>query len=163
MRRIGLLLFVGVLILVACDSSQERSVNAVAQMTALQQMELAFEGGYTQQQIKPRLDKALQLYGLPITEENYKRAGSVLVALREHYGTKEMDILDYMIRSYVPGGMMLPLLLRSLWQPEVSSFGLTMAQQVIRANASRDSTHGSPLAPCIPSDSINLLKFPCRM
>jgi hypothetical protein len=36
-------------------------------------------------------------------EENYSRAGSVLVALRKENGTPEIAILDYMIRSHVPG------------------------------------------------------------
>ncbi len=102
MRRIGLLLFVGVLVLIGCDNSQERATNAVNQMTALQQMEIAFEGGYTIQQIKPLLDKAMQLYRVPITEENYNRIGNALVALRKNSGMKEMDILNNMIRSYNP-------------------------------------------------------------
>lgn len=48
------------------------------------------------------MDEAMDLYGLPVTEENYGRAGSALVALRKENGTKEMDILDCMIRSHVP-------------------------------------------------------------
>lgn len=91
-----------------CDNSQEsteggKRLNSVSEMTALQQMEIAFEGGYTVDQIKPVMNQALQTYGLPITEENYGRAASTLIVLRKQYGTKEMDILDYMIRSYVPG------------------------------------------------------------
>ena len=51
----------------------------------------------------------LRLYGLPITEENYSRAGSVLVALRKEFDPSEMDILDCVIRSHVPGaGMSFP-------------------------------------------------------
>ena len=72
-------------------------------MDALGQMEVAFEGDYTRAQIKQRLEKAMQLYKVPITEENYSRAGSTLVALRKQNGTKEMAILDHMIRSHVPG------------------------------------------------------------
>ncbi|MDK1046416.1 MAG: hypothetical protein QGM45_12135 [Anaerolineales bacterium] len=69
----------------------------------LSQMEVAFKGDFTRAQIKSRLDRALQLYRLPITAENYSRAGSTLVALRKEIGPQEMDILDYMIRSHVPG------------------------------------------------------------
>ena len=36
-------------------------------------------------EIQPVLDRALRLYGMPITEENYSRAGSVLVALRKEF------------------------------------------------------------------------------
>ncbi|MFH1131683.1 MAG: hypothetical protein V1754_10130 [Pseudomonadota bacterium] len=108
MKLKRILLLTGVLALIGCGSPQEgveneKSVNPVDRMTALQQMEISFEGGYTAQQIKPLMDKALQVYGLPINEENYSRAASTLIILRQEFGTKEMDILDYMIRSYVPG------------------------------------------------------------
>ena len=84
-------------------SQAPRSTNAVAEMSALEQMEIAFVGGYTQSEIKQRLETAMQLYSLPITEENHSRAGSALVALRKDFGPAEMDILDHMIRSHVPG------------------------------------------------------------
>lgn len=74
-----------------------------AKMDALGQMEVAFEGDYTRDQIKQRLQKAMQLYNVPITEENYSRAGSTLVALRKQNGIREMAILDHMIRSHVRG------------------------------------------------------------
>lgn len=79
--------------------------RAAAQVPSdpLSQMELAFEGDFSRSQIKARLDRAMQLYKLPITSENYSRAGSTLVALRKHIGPREMDILDYMIRSHVAG------------------------------------------------------------
>lgn len=70
---------------------------------ALAKAELVFVGNYTQGEIKQRLDVAMGLYGVPRTEENYSRAASALVSLRQANGTSEMDILSYMIRSYVPG------------------------------------------------------------
>ena len=70
---------------------------------ALGQMEVAFEGNYTREQIKPVLDHAMTLYGLPITEENYSRTASALIVMRQENGVNEMDILSYMIRSHVPG------------------------------------------------------------
>ncbi len=70
---------------------------------ALDLMEVAFVGGYTRVEIQARIDRAMALYGLPITDENYNRAGSVLVALRNEYGVPEMEVLDYMIRSAVAG------------------------------------------------------------
>ena len=66
-------------------------------------MEIAFTGHPSVLEIKPVLDRALRLYGVPITEENYSRAGSTLVALRKKLGPPEIDILEYMIRNHVPG------------------------------------------------------------
>ncbi len=69
----------------------------------LDQMVIVFNGSYSRIQIKERLDRAMELYNLPRTKENYSRAGSVLVALRKETSQKEMDILGYMIRSHVSG------------------------------------------------------------
>ena len=66
-------------------------------------MEMAFEGNYTREQIKPVLDHAMRFYGLSITEENYSRAASALIVMRREHGVNEMDILSYVIRSHVPG------------------------------------------------------------
>ncbi len=76
---------------------------AVQQMHPLDQMVIAFVGNHSRGQIKQRMDRAMTLYGLPVSEENYSGAGSVLVTMRKEYGVSEMDILSYMIRSYVPG------------------------------------------------------------
>ena len=77
---------------------------AVAEMPALQQAEMAFEGNPSATEIKRQLDRALTLYGrVPLTNENYSRAGSTLGVLRREYEVPEMAILDYMIRSHVPG------------------------------------------------------------
>ena len=78
-------------------------VSEVPLMPFRQVAEIAFVGGYSQAQIKERMDRAMVLYGLPITNENYHHAGSALVALRKENGTAEMAILDYMIRSHVEG------------------------------------------------------------
>ena len=85
------------------SSSTRGTPVAASQSEALRTMEIAFEGRHSKAQIKRKLDIALQLYSLPITEENYSRAGSTLVALSNEYGPTEMDILDHMIRSHVPG------------------------------------------------------------
>jgi len=66
----------------------------------LDQMVIAFQGGHSRAEIQSRLDKAMQLYGLAITPENYSRAGSALVTLRKEVGPSEMEILSYMIRSH---------------------------------------------------------------
>ncbi len=77
--------------------------EAIDSFPALDLMEIAFVGGYTRVEIEARIDRAMALYGLPITDENYSRAGSALVALRKEVGVPEMAILDYMIRSHVAG------------------------------------------------------------
>ena len=68
---------------------------------ALGMMEVVFKGNYSRLQIKTSLDTAMRLYTMPITEENYNKAGSVLVVLRKDTGIYEMKILNHMIRSYV--------------------------------------------------------------
>lgn len=96
-------------LLLACESGeQSRATDHLTPSPGfpthpLDQAVLAFTGNPTRTEIKPRMDVALQLYGLQATEENYGRAGSVLVTLRQQNGTPEMAILDYMIRSHVEG------------------------------------------------------------
>ena len=74
----------------------------------LSQMVVTFEGGHSRAAIKEKLDTAMKLYGLKINDENYSRAGSVLVTLRQFAQKRgrtdvtEMRLLDYMIRSHVP-------------------------------------------------------------
>ena len=82
--------------------------NSLAQSSSvpsdpLVQMAIAFEGNYSKAQIKERIDIAMKLYNVPLTNEYYSRAGSALVTLRKEVGPDEMDILSYMIRNYVPG------------------------------------------------------------
>ena len=83
--------------------SSETTHKEIRNMTALQQMTIAFDGNYSEKDIKDKITEAMVLYNMPITEENYSRAGSVLVALRQQEGIEEMLILDYMINKlYAP-------------------------------------------------------------
>ena len=97
------------ILLLGCDSNEQpRATDQPTPVPGvptdpLDQAVLAFVGNSTRAEIKSRLDVALRLYGLQPTEENYSRAGSVLVGLRKQNGTPEMAILDYMIRSHVEG------------------------------------------------------------
>jgi hypothetical protein len=95
------------LVLAGCQPASERSDRsasaAVARMDALDQAAIAFVGNHSRAEIKQSMDRAMSLYGLELTEDNYSRAGSVLVALQGKNGTAEMAILDYMIRSHVEG------------------------------------------------------------
>lgn len=85
----------------ACSTASTSPSNEALAAGPFGQMEVAFDGNYSQEEIKPRLDQAMRLYGLPRTDENYSRAGSVLVTMRKEIGPTEMQILDYMIRSHV--------------------------------------------------------------
>lgn len=69
----------------ACGRA-ERTGASVKQASALDQMEVAFVGGYLRSEIKARMDAALRAYGVARTEDNYKRYGSVLVRLRKDFG-----------------------------------------------------------------------------
>ena len=49
----------------------------------LEKMSAVFVGHPSQQEIKRHVDNTLREYGLPISEDNYNRVGSVLVRLRQ--------------------------------------------------------------------------------
>ncbi len=70
--------------------------SSVSESSAIELMEIAFIGGYSQGEIKTLIDATMRLYSLPITEENYQRLGSVLVTLRKETGVSEMNILTCM-------------------------------------------------------------------
>ena len=98
-----LALVIGIaLIIVGCSGSGDDPAPT-ATTAALDLLPLAFDGQPSLVRIKPKMDKAMDLYGLERTDENYSRAGSALVALRQEYGVSELDILDRMILLHVPG------------------------------------------------------------
>ncbi len=74
----------------------DNTKTAVEKMTALEQMEIAFVGDYSYDEIKSRIDSVMQQYGLSTTNENYSRFGSSLVAVRKETGAPEMEILTCM-------------------------------------------------------------------
>lgn len=118
MLRSSMIVFL-VLNLAACGSGQSSApeVNtpepseAEAPTSALDQMELVFEGGHSRDEIQAKLDESFALYGLEPTEDNYRRAGDVLVALSNNamgegcVACTEMGILDYLIQSGTLSGM----------------------------------------------------------
>lgn len=86
------------------ESISENNISKqVENMSAIDKMSIAFVGNYSRKEIKDKMDKAITLSKLPLTEENYSRAASTLIGLRKEYNIEEMDILDYMTRSYVSG------------------------------------------------------------
>jgi hypothetical protein len=58
------------------------------------QMLISFNGSPSKQQLKEALDNAFAATDTAATNDNYSRAGSVLVAYREKHGIDEMKILD---------------------------------------------------------------------
>lgn len=82
-------------------------VQAKAQSNT-QKMAVVFEGGFSEQQIKQRLDTAFSNYGWPHSEAEYGHIGSVLVKMRQMTGVREMDILTCTI-SARPTGMNIDL------------------------------------------------------
>ncbi|MDD2681093.1 MAG: hypothetical protein PHE20_03270 [Patescibacteria group bacterium] len=104
---IGLTLFFVFIIVISLTSQNspipETTHKDISNMTALQQMTIAFDGDYPEKEIKDRITEAMVLYNVPITEENYSKAGSSLVALKNNSNIEEMLILDYMINKlYTP-------------------------------------------------------------
>lgn len=71
----------------------------------LEQASVAFEGRPARAEVQGQLDRALDMFDLARTDENYSRAGSVLVTMRQRAFDRgcrsctEMAILDHMIRS----------------------------------------------------------------
>ena len=64
--------------------------------SSLEKMELAFVGNPTISMIRRILDGVMRDHSFPISDENYSRAGSALVAIRKQTGVSEMDILRCM-------------------------------------------------------------------
>jgi hypothetical protein len=73
-----------------------------APVDALSQMEVGFVGNPSREEVRDDLDKAFRLYDVPVTEENYSRAGSSLVGLRKKTGVPETDILAHAITLHTP-------------------------------------------------------------
>lgn len=99
MRWLLLPLFI---ILTACGGPNELSEAdeqaTLDAMTALELMSNAFEGQPSESEIESPLLDAMNCFELADTEENRKRAGNVLVAMRLDYEVDEMDIIDEMNR-----------------------------------------------------------------
>ncbi len=78
------------------DNSSTQNQNSGPESSAIEMMEVAFIGDYSQGEIKTLIDATMRLNSLPLTEENYQRLGSVLVTLRKEKGVSEMEILTCM-------------------------------------------------------------------
>lgn len=81
-------------VLASCSAAEPDSADSAASFTAVEQMSVAFDGMPDEATIQSALDRAFAATDLEATEDNYSRAGSVLVTFRKEYGITEMDILD---------------------------------------------------------------------
>ena len=80
------------------DDSSEASKQRrrVASLTALEKMEIAFQGGYSRDQIAPILHATMRQFGSVPTEAKRTHWSDVLVVLRKDSGVPEMEILRCM-------------------------------------------------------------------
>jgi hypothetical protein len=67
------------------------------------QMSLTFEGNPSKEEIQPKVDRVMGMYGLELTDPNRSHVGSTLVTLRKEHGHSEMAILDKMLESPASG------------------------------------------------------------
>jgi hypothetical protein len=72
-----------------------RSVTA-SQLSALEKMEVVFQGDYSRDQIGALVDATLRNFGSVPTENTRERLGDMLVALRKDGNAQEMEILRCM-------------------------------------------------------------------
>lgn len=92
------LIVLGLYGLIKLSSYQPASVAYSTEPDALTKMQAVFEGNYSRAEIKNKLDSVMFLYGVPITETNYKKYGSGLCYASDKSGYREMDILDAMLK-----------------------------------------------------------------
>ncbi len=92
------------------DAKSARSpttVGSAQAMDSLDRMELAFIGDYQRKEIKVSMDRVMKLLSVQINDENYSRAGSVLIVLRKSHGVSEMEVLTCMRQSFKHAGNIL--------------------------------------------------------
>jgi hypothetical protein len=78
---------------IGCDATGRDDLHP------LDQMSITFDGSPSRADIQSVLDPVMQAYSTPVTEDNYSRAGSVLVKLKQDVGIPEMEVLDCMSRQ----------------------------------------------------------------
>jgi hypothetical protein len=91
--RLLLLAALAVPALVACSVQPEADPEPPPS-DPLDQMLISFNGNPSKTEIKQAMDDALNATDTAISDENYSRAGSVLVTFRKEYGIDEMDVLE---------------------------------------------------------------------
>lgn len=89
---------------ISCGSAPESSRSrATPPPGVLEQLEVVFAGNPGRAAIKAGLDVALPMYGAPVSEEYYNRAGSALLLLtKSEPEISEMAIVSCMIKAKYP-------------------------------------------------------------
>lgn len=94
MNNWGLILATSILALTLGGCAAEPKVKEEAPSKPLEQMLISFNGSPSMEEIKEALNDAFAATDTAATDENYSRAGSVLVKYRQEYGIDEMDVLN---------------------------------------------------------------------
>lgn len=79
-----------------CGASSEPDDAPDVPTSPIDQMVITFQGSPTKADLTDALDNAMNATQTAITDENYSRAGSVLVTFRKKNGFSEMKILECM-------------------------------------------------------------------
>lgn len=104
----GIIAFISTigLIVVATPTPNDYNFNTTQQkiekLNVWDKIIISFEGGYDKKLIKEKMDLAMTLYDVDLTEQNYEKTASALIAMRKEFGVQEMKILEYVILMYSP-------------------------------------------------------------
>lgn len=94
MNNWGIVLTASILALTFGGCAAKPEAKEAPPSKPLEQMLISFNGSPTVGEITEALNDAFTATDTPVTDENYSRAGSVLVKFRQEYGVDEMEILD---------------------------------------------------------------------
>lgn len=94
MNNRGIVLTASILALTLGGCASEPAAKEEPPPKPLEQMLISFNGSPTMGEITEALNDAFAATDTPVTDENYSRAGSVLVKFRQEYGIDEMKILE---------------------------------------------------------------------
>jgi hypothetical protein len=90
-------LALGIVVAVAADSTDGPPSDPIDQMV------IAFDGNPPKAEIEQQVNRAIELYDLPATDDSQSRIGSVLVSFKQQDGIPEMQLLDCTIQTATPG------------------------------------------------------------
>ncbi|MCO4276720.1 hypothetical protein NG701_20260 [Pseudarthrobacter sp. HLT3-5] len=94
MNNWGFIVTASVLALLVGGCAAKPEAKEAPPSDPLEQMLISFNGSPSMSEIKVAMSNAFAATDTAATDENYSRAGSVLVGFRQEYGIDEMDILE---------------------------------------------------------------------
>ena len=101
-----ILVIIPLLIFTSCgtgngDSNSKEVKNIPSKSEAIAMLQSVFIGTYSKQEIEENMGAVMTFYKVPITGENYLKAGNTLASLRKSSkkGVSEMDIIIHMIKA----------------------------------------------------------------